>query len=168
MITPPIISEAAQAQADVAALLRAFPENVILAADLPLGETVLQIAPAEIVAVLRFLKTSQHFERLSAVTCVDWHPSEPRFEVVYQLHSIRQNRRVRLTCRVGGEAPELESATGVYSAADWYEREIFDLFGVRFAHHPDLRRLLMPDYWEGHPLRKDFPVHGHKYDYKES
>lgn len=163
-----MISEPARARPDVAALLLAFPEKTVLAGDTPLGEAVLEIAPAEIVPVLRYLKSSQQYERLSAVTCVDWHPAEVRFEVVYQLHSLRHNRRLRLKCRVGGEKPELESAMAVYSAANWYEREVFDLFGVSFRHHPDLRRLLMPDYWEGHPLRKDFPVHGHKYDYKSS
>lgn len=163
-----MISEAAQALPDVAALLRAFPENVILAGDTPLDETVLEIAAAEIVPVLRFLKTDQHYERLSAITCVDWHPAAPRFEVVYQLHSLRHNRRLRLKVRVGGETPTLESAMAVYRSANWYEREVFDLFGVTFRNHPDLRRLLMPDYWEGHPLRKDFPVHGHKYDYQSS
>ena len=163
-----MITETAQALPDVAALLRAFPEGVILSADTPLQETVLEIAPGEVVAVLRFLKVDQQYERLSAITCVDWHPATPRFEVVYQMHSLRHNRRLRLKCRIGGEAPALESATAVYRSANWYEREVFDLFGVSFRNHPDLRRLLMPDYWEGHPLRKDFPIHGHKYDYQSS
>ena len=163
-----MITEAVQALPDIAALLRAFPENTILAGDTPLGESVLEIAPGEIIAVLRFLKTDQQYERLSAITCVDWHPAEPRFEVVYQLHSLRHNRRLRLKCRLGGEGPALESATAVYRSANWYEREVFDLFGVTFRNHPDLRRLLMPDYWQGHPLRKDFPVDGHKYDYQSS
>jgi NADH-quinone oxidoreductase subunit C len=161
------ISESAQARPEIAALLRAFPENVILAADTPLDETVAEVAAKEIVPVLRYLKSDQQFERLSAITCVDWHPADPRFEVVYQLHSLRHNRRLRLKVRLGGASPELESAFSVYRAANWYEREVFDLFGVSFRNHPDLRRLLMPTYWEGHPLRKDFPVHGHKYDYKD-
>jgi NADH-quinone oxidoreductase subunit C len=160
------VSESAQARPDVAALLLAFPTNTVLAGDTPLGEAVVEIAPGEIVSVLRYLKTDQQYERLSAITCVDWHPAEPRFEVVYQLHSLRHNRRLRLKCRLNGEGAELESATAVYRSANWYEREVFDLFGVKFRHHPDLRRLLMPDYWEGHPLRKDFPIHGHKYDYQ--
>jgi NADH-quinone oxidoreductase subunit C len=163
-----MISESAQARPDVAALLRAFPEKTILAGDTPLDDAVLEINPLEIVPVLRYLKGEQQYERLSAITCVDWHPAEPRFEVVYQLHSLRHNRRLRLKCRVGGAKPELESAYSVYRSANWYEREVFDLFGVSFRNHPDLRRLLMPDYWEGHPLRKDFPIHGHKYDYKSS
>jgi NADH-quinone oxidoreductase subunit C len=129
------------------------------------GELTLFIAPASIVDVCRFLKHERQFNRLSGLTAVDWHPADPRFEVVYLLHSIPLNRRIRLKCRVG-ENDEIESVTGVWRAANWYEREVFDLFGVRFANHPDLRRIMMPTDWEGHPLRKDYPVHGHKYSYK--
>jgi NADH-quinone oxidoreductase subunit C len=163
-----MISEAAAARADIAALAQAFPEGAILEADLPLGEAVVRVTPDSIVAILRYLHADQHYERLSAVTCVDWHPAEPRFEVVYQLHSIRENRRLRLKVTLGGESPAIESATAVYPSAGWYEREVFDMFGVRFENHPDLRRILMPEGWQGHPLRKDFPVHGHKYDYGSS
>ena len=160
-----MITEAALERQDIAALAQAFPgEDAILSGDIVRGEHVLHIAPAQIVPVLRFLKT-QGYERLSTVTCVDWHPADPRFDVVYHLHSLKHNRRVRLKTKVGGEKPSLESATSVYPSADWYEREVFDLFGVTFTGHPDLRRLLMPEYWEGHPLRKDFPTDGYKYDY---
>jgi len=99
------------------------------------------------------------------VTAVDWHPSEPRFEVVYHLHSIERNLRLRVKCRVGGENPQIDSVTGVWASANWYEREVFDMFGVRFLNHPNLERILMPIDWEGHPLRKDYPVHGYKYSY---
>jgi len=130
------------------------------------GETILEIAPAAIVAVLRELESKQGFERLSGITCVDWYPVEPRFEIVYLLHSIRHNRRLRLKCVVPGTDPQIDSAFEIYRAADWYEREVFDLFGVKFRNHPNLKRILMPDDWEGHPLRKDFPVHGYKYSYQ--
>ena len=100
------------------------------------------------------------FNYLADLTCVDWYPSEPRFEVVYHLHSVERNERVRLKCRVRGEDPVIESVTGVWRGANWYEREVFDLFGIKFLNHPDLRRILMPDDWEGHPLRKDYPVTG--------
>jgi NADH-quinone oxidoreductase subunit C len=129
------------------------------------GELTLFIAPASIVAVCRFLKDDQEFNRLSGITAVDWHPADPRFEVVYLLHSISRNQRVRLKCRLG-EGEEIESVTSVWRAANWYERETFDMFGVRFANHPDLKRIMMPTDWEGHPLRKDYPVHGHKYSYQ--
>jgi NADH-quinone oxidoreductase subunit C len=123
-------------------------------------ELTLEIAPGKIASVCGFLKYDQRFVRLSTVTAVDRYPSEPRFEVVYHLHSIERKERVRLKCRLAGPNPEIESVTGVWSGANWYERELFDLFGIRFLNHPDLRRIMMPDDWEGHPLRKDYPITG--------
>jgi NADH-quinone oxidoreductase subunit C len=102
------------------------------------------------------------YNYLADVTCVDWFPSEPRFEVVYHLLSIPRKERVRLKVRLEGSSPALDSVTQVWSAANYFEREVFDLFGVRFAGHPYLRRLLMPEDWEGHPLRKDYPVEGYR------
>ena len=131
------------------------------------GEPTLVIAPARIVDVCRFLKDQQGFVRLSGVTAVDWLPSDPRFEIVYLLHSLERNARLKLKCWVSESAPEIDSVTGVWRAANWYEREIFDMFGIGFRNHPDLRRILMPSDWEGHPLRKDYPVHGFKYSYQD-
>ena len=105
------------------------------------------------------------FNFLSDVTCVDWTPAEPRFEVVYHLHSLERNQRIRLKCRLAGTNPEIDSVTGVWRGAGWYEREVFDMFGIGFRNHPNLQRILMPLDWEGHPLRKDYPVHGYKYSY---
>ena len=102
------------------------------------------------------------FNYLSDVTCVDWFPSEPRFEVIYQLLSIPKKERVRLKVRLGTDSPAVESVTSVWPGANYFEREVFDLFGVRFLGHPYLRRLLMPEDWEGHPLRKDYPVEGYR------
>jgi len=102
------------------------------------------------------------FNFLADVTCVDWFPSEPRFEVVYHLLSHTKKERVRLKVRLDGGSPALDSVTQVWPAANYFEREVFDLFGVRFAGHPYLRRLLMPEDWEGHPLRKDYPVEGYR------
>ena len=102
------------------------------------------------------------FNFLSDVTCVDRFPSEPRFEVVYHLLSIPKKERVRLKVRLNGDGPAVESVTSVWPAANYFEREVFDLFGVRFTGHPYLRRLLMPEDWEGHPLRKDYPVEGYR------
>ncbi|HTS31495.1 MAG TPA: NADH-quinone oxidoreductase subunit C [Bryobacteraceae bacterium] len=124
------------------------------------NELTLEIAPAKIVSVCGFLKYDQKFVRLSAVTAVDRYPLEPRFEVVYHVHSVERNERVRLKCRLSGIDPVIESVCSVWRGANWYEREIFDLFGIRFLNHPDLRRILMPDDWEGHPLRKDYPIYG--------
>ncbi len=106
--------------------------------------------------------TNCPFNYLSDVTCVDWYPSEPRFEVIYQLLSMPNKERVRLKVRLSGESPTLESITSVWPGANYFEREVFDLFGVRFSGHPYLRRILMPEDWQGHPLRKDYPVEGYR------
>ena len=102
------------------------------------------------------------FNYLADVTCVDWYPSEPRFEVVYHLLSIPKKERVRLKVKLNGDGAALESVTSVWPGANYFEREVFDLFGIRFNGHPYLRRLLMPEDWEGHPLRKDYPVEGYR------
>ncbi len=102
------------------------------------------------------------FNFLSDVTCVDWYPAEPRFEIVYHLLSIPNKERIRLKVRLDSANPVVESLTPTWPAANYFEREIFDLFGIRFAGHPYLRRLLMPEDWEGHPLRKDYPVEGYR------
>jgi NADH-quinone oxidoreductase subunit C len=129
------------------------------------NEPTVFVAPESILEVCRFLKGEQSFIRLSGITGVDWSPADPRFEVVYLLHSIERNLRFRVKCRVR-ENEQLESVTPVWRAANWYEREVFDMYGISFRNHPDPRRILMPSDWEGHPLRKDFPVHGYKYSYQ--
>jgi NADH-quinone oxidoreductase subunit C len=102
------------------------------------------------------------FNFLSDVTCVDRFPAEPRFEVIYHLLSIPKKERVRLKVRVESASLAIESVVPVWPAANYFEREVFDLFGIRFTGHPYLRRLLMPEDWEGHPLRKDYPVEGYR------
>jgi NADH-quinone oxidoreductase subunit C len=125
-----------------------------------LGELSIEVTAATVVEACRTLKEDLNFERLSSVTAVDRYPSEPRFEVVYHLQSITRNERLRLKVLLGGEDPQIDSVTGVWRAANWFERETYDMFGIRFRNHPDLRRILMPDDWEGHPLRKDYPITG--------
>lgn len=148
--------------------LEDFDPGAIVAGKHDRGELTLEIAPHRIVDVCRLLKEQIGFVRLSTVTGLDRYPAEPRFEVVYHLHSVAANERLRLKCRLpGGDAAEIDSVTGVWRSADWYEREVFDLFGIRFRHHPDLRRIMMPDSWQGHPLRKDYPVHGYRYGYQD-
>jgi len=101
------------------------------------------------------------FNFLADVTCVDWYPKQPRFEIVYHLLSLTKKERVRLKVRLD-DSPEVDSVTSVWPAANYFEREVYDLFGVRFNGHPYLRRLLMPEDWEGYPLRKDYPVEGYR------
>jgi NADH-quinone oxidoreductase subunit C len=144
----------------VALAVEAFDASAVVGGKFDRGEVTLGIAPARIASVCGYLKYDQKFARLSSVTAVDRHPAGPRFEVVYHLHSIERNLRVRLKCRLPGADPAIETVTTVWRAANWYEREVFDLFGIRFTGHPDPRRIMLPEDWEGHPLRKDYPVTG--------
>ena len=114
----------------------------------------------EAVALLRDDAALQ-YNFLADLTCVDSHPTIPRFEVVYHLLSIPKKTRLRLKVRLAEDEP-IESITSVWPSANFYEREVFDLFGIRFVGHPNLTRILMPDDWEGHPLRKDYPVEGYR------
>jgi NADH-quinone oxidoreductase subunit C len=98
------------------------------------------------------------FDLLAELTAVDYWPRAPRFELVCLLVSLAHRARLRVKVRLDGDNPHLASVAGVWPAANWLEREVWDLFGIVFDGHPDLRRLLMPDDWEGHPLRKDYPV----------
>jgi NADH-quinone oxidoreductase subunit C len=100
------------------------------------------------------------FNLLTDVTCLDRYPHEPRFEMNYHLVSITRKDRLRLRVRLDGSDPVVDSLVPVWIGAGWPEREVFDLFGIRFTGHPDLRRILLPDTWEGYPLRKDYPVEG--------
>jgi NADH-quinone oxidoreductase subunit C len=102
------------------------------------------------------------FNVFSDLTCVDWYPSEPRFEVVYHLLSIPNKERVRLKVKLNSSSLAVESITSIWPGANYFEREVFDLFGIRFTGHPYLRRILMPEDREGHPLRKDYPVEGYR------
>ena len=148
-----------------AALYEKFP-GAVKEAQLATGELQLTIAPEQIVPICRYLKDTAGFERLSGITGVDWWPKDPRFEVIYFLHSIRHNARLRLMVPLA-ENEEIDSVFHVWRSANWYEREVFDLFGVTFRNHPSLDRIMMPADWVGHPLRKDYPIHGHKYSYKD-
>jgi NADH-quinone oxidoreductase subunit C len=123
-----------------------------------IGQLSVNVAGEQIVAVCDYLRSDGElrFNYLSDLTCVHYPDRrEAPFEVVYNLFSIEHNERVRLKVRTSGG---VESVTGVWPSANWLEREVYDLFGVTFANHPDLRRLLLPPDWEGHPLRKDYPL----------
>jgi NADH-quinone oxidoreductase subunit C len=124
------------------------------------GETTLQVKKSAVPAVLRFLKESPdlRYTFLANLTAYDDWPTEPRFQVIYQLRNLTLPAELRVRCAVAGDDPYLPSATSVFRNANWHEREVFDMFGLKFTGHPDLRRILMPADWQGHPLRKDYPL----------
>ena len=123
------------------------------------GETRLILKSEQLVAAASALRDEFGFEMLVDITAVDyWPENEPRFHLVYQLNSIGRNLQLQLRLPVNGGDAQAPTLQGVYPAANWKEREIWDMFGVRFDGHPDLRRILMPHDWQGHPLRKDFPL----------
>jgi len=126
------------------------------------GECYLHVEPAQLTAIARFLKDEQawQFAFLANISPVDWLSRTPRFEVVYHLRSLVFNYRLGLKVDVPDQSLSLPSLTGVWRAADWLEREAYDLFGVRFPGHPDLRRIMLPDDWDGHPYRRDYPLAG--------
>jgi len=147
----------------VACLLAGLP-GVLQSAKFDRDELTLWIDSIQLIAALDLLRTSSEtrFAVLADLTALDWFPSEPRFEVVYSLLSHERRERIRVKVKVNGADPYLESVTALWAGASPFEREVFDLFGIRFQGHPDLRRILMPDDWEGHPLRKDYPVEGYR------
>ena len=123
------------------------------------GEVSLILAAEHILPSCQALKDAYDFELLNEETAVDYWPQQtPRFHIVYRLRSLKHNQMIGLRVPLDGNAPTLPSITSVYANANWFEREIWDMFGVRFDGHPDLRRLVMPHDWEGHPLRKDYPL----------
>ncbi len=123
------------------------------------GDVNLLVSPDQIVEVCRALRDEFNFEMLTAETAVDYWPElEPRFHLVYLLYSLVNNVRIGLRVPLNGNAPSLPTLESVYPNANWHEREIWDMFGIRFEGHSDLRRILMPYEWEGHPLRKDYPL----------
>ncbi len=123
-------------------------------------ELTIIVDGAHIVEICRYCRDTKglDYNFLSDVTGIDYYPQEPRFATAYHLYSMLHNRSLRLKVYMPGEEPTVPSVTGIYPAANWPEREIYDLLGVKFTGHPDLRRILMPDNWEGHPLRKDYPL----------
>jgi NADH-quinone oxidoreductase subunit C len=124
-------------------------------------ELTLTILPDDIRQAAKTMQVAG-YNFLEDVTAVDWYPSEPRFQISYHIVSHALKQRVRLRSFLSSVDPVIDSITPVWPSANFYEREVFDLFGVRFAGHPNLRRIMMPDEWEGHPLRKDYPVEGYR------
>ncbi len=144
--------------------LRAWDAGAVLETIEFRGETTVVLPREQLLRVSGVLATEPflYFAFLSDITTVDRFPLEPRFEVNYQLLSIARSDRLRLKVKLAGNDPVLPSVTSVWPTANWHERENYDLFGIRFEGHPDLRRILMPDDWEGYPLRKDYPTEGYR------
>lgn len=149
----------AEAMADHAAV-RGLAEFIV-DAKWDRGELTLTVAPETIVAAMQAAKASG-YNFFEDATAVDWYPTEPRFQISYSVLSHSLKQRIRVVARVSSDRAQIDSITGVWPAANFYEREIFDLFGVDFPGHPRLTRIMMPDNWEGHPLRKDYPVEGYR------
>lgn len=144
----------------IASLLSALPDSIVDAV-FDRNELTLTIAKDHIRDAARLVQQAG-YNFLEDVTCVDWYPSEPRFHVVYHILSMTLKERVRLVAQVDSVDPSIESITSIWPSANFYEREVWDLFGVRFNGHPNLRRIMMPDEWQGYPLRKDYPVEGYR------
>lgn len=134
--------------------------NVIVETHRFRGDDTAVVSREKVIDVLTFLKqdTDMAFEFLMDVTAVDYLGQEPRFEVVYHLYSFARNRRVRIKTKVPEEDAVVDTASSVWKGADWFEREIYDMYGISFKGHPDLRRILLYEEFEGHPLRKDYPL----------
>jgi NADH-quinone oxidoreductase subunit C len=135
--------------------------DAVQAARFDRQELTLTVARESIIAACQAVQQAG-YNFLADVTCVDWYPLQPRFQVTYHLLSHSLHRRLRLCVMVDESDPSVDSITSVWPAANFYEREVFDLFGVRFGGHPNLRRIMMPEDYNGHPLRKDFPVEGYR------
>jgi NADH-quinone oxidoreductase subunit C len=148
----------------VAEHLRAWNPNAIEEIIEFRGETTLVLSREILRAVAERCRDHAElkFDLLTDATCVDRFPQEPRFELNYHLVSIPRRDKIRLKVRLSGSDTVVDTLVPVWPGANWLEREIFDLFGIRFAGHPDLRRILLPEDWEGYPLRRDYPVEGYR------
>jgi len=159
-----VTENASQKAAVVVEQLRAWNAAAVAEVIEFRGDTTI-VVPRELLRPLAERARSDgdlQFNLLSDATCLDRFPTEPRFEMNYQLVSIPHQRRITLRVRLSGSDPTVDSLFPVWPGANWLEREVFDLFGIRFNGHPDLRRILLPTDFEGHPLRRDFPVEGHR------
>ncbi|MFQ5676898.1 MAG: NADH-quinone oxidoreductase subunit C, partial [bacterium] len=136
-----------------------FPE-AIFDAYTDHGDAIVVVNSQAVPEICRFLRDDSKlkFDALIDMTCVDYGSRQPRFEVVYLLHSFKNNSRVRLKAPLEEVNPQIQTVSDLWQIANWYEREVWDMFGIRFKDHPDLRRLLMYDEFKGHPLRKDYPI----------
>ncbi len=141
-------------------LLREVFPGEVLETGLPQGDATAVVARQALLRIMAFLKTDPRlrFETLLDVTAVDYLGRRPRFDVVYHLLSHDRHRRLRIKVRVDEAEPEVASLAELWHSANWLEREVWDMFGIRFTGHPDLRRILLYEEFQGHPLRKDYPI----------
>ncbi|MEX1063587.1 MAG: NADH-quinone oxidoreductase subunit C [Balneolaceae bacterium] len=124
------------------------------------GSTFIRVDAGSVIGILNYLKETHRYIYLSDLFGTDRYTTDDRFEVVYNLLSLRDRERLFVKIWLGEEDPEADSVTGIWKSANWFEREVYDMFGVRFRNHPDLRRIYMPEDYEYHPLRKEFPLLG--------
>lgn len=141
--------------------LVAWNADAIIDALFDRGELSLTVPSENIVEAMQAIKDAG-YNAYEDMTAVDWLPSDPRFQLTYHILSHAMKQRVRIKAWVSEADPSIESITSVFPGANFYEREVFDLFGIRFDGHPNLRRIMMPEEWVGHPLRKDYPVEGYR------
>ena len=145
----------------VATLEKSLPEGSVSGQECFRDQTALIISLDKLPDVMQILRDTFSFRYLIDLTALDFHPAEPRFQVVYHLWSHQDGRLMRIKASVEGNPPTVPTVTHLWSSANWHERECYDLFGIVFNGHPDLRRILLPEDWEGHPLRKDYPLEGY-------
>ena len=139
-------------------LKQKFPKSILEVAT-PLGDEVAVIDGKALLAVVQFMKDKPHeYSMLLDLTCIDYLEEDPRFEMVYHLFSLTQNKRLRIKAKLSEKDPRIPSLTPLWKNANWLEREVFDLFGIYFEGHPDLRRIFMYEEFEGYPLRKDYSL----------
>lgn len=146
---------------DTQALIETFGGQIVDVNEFR-NEVTLTVSPKALLHICRFLKEDKRFDcaMLSDLCGLDRYPARPRFAVVYNLYSLSHAHRLRLKALVDEETPRIDSVVDIWEGANWLERECFDLYGIHFDNHPDLKRILLPDAFEGHPLRKDFPLQG--------
>ena len=147
-------------KAVIGALVSRFPDAVTDAYEGVGGDDCAFVAKERIAEVCRYLRETERFDLAPYITAVDYLGQDPRFEVVYNLLSIPRSARIRLRVKVPEADPVVPSVTPIWRGCDWFERYCFDMYGIRFTGHPDMRRLLMYDEFVGHPLRKDYPLKG--------
>ena len=149
----------------VSRLQEKFPDSVLDAGTFR-GESTVQIRAEALLPVCRYLREDpgHGYDFLTDLCGADFYPQEPRFQVVYHLCALKTKNRLRLKVPLPGANPRLPSVVAIWKAADWMEREVFDMYGIAFDGHPDLRRILLPPGWDAHPLRKDYPLRGRAED----